>query len=429
MKKKVTLLEEGIQSPGATEPEASLAWCDVFKTSCSGIFSRELFPTCSSFITFVSYMALSINQGLMVKGSQDDKNKYSYSTIAAVLMTEILKLLTSFIIYFYKDIVRIFMLRQEIENLFFSAVVMFGHCGMTSAKAAEVSQNLKSHVKCVSANDLSSISLAVLFSVLLLYFVPAFLYCLYNNLAFTNLGKFDPTTYFLLLQLRVVVTGVCFQVLFKKTLTFRQWISLLILTLGCIVKNVGVTRAQNAATDSSSSLAETILADIIVAIFSVNIIYILLQVFSSCFAGVFNEYLLKDYGAKTPLMVQNLYMYFNSIICNLFLVYLDQTVIQIQDSSLNWKNLFNPKVLLIIANNAAIGIVTSFFLHQLNSILKAFASALELVFTAVLTWIIFGIPIDGYTITALVIVIYASLLYSQSPVVNVARTGSSRISK
>lgn len=49
--------------------------------------------------------------------------------------------------------------------------------------------------------------------VLALYFVPAFLYCLYNNLAFVNLSTFDPTTYYLLLQLRVVITGVLFQVI------------------------------------------------------------------------------------------------------------------------------------------------------------------------------------------------------------------------
>ena len=47
-----------------------------------------------------------------------------------------------------------------------------------------------------------------------LYFVPSFLYCLYNNLAFVNLSAYDPTTYFLLLQFRVVVTGVIFQVIF-----------------------------------------------------------------------------------------------------------------------------------------------------------------------------------------------------------------------
>lgn len=47
---------------------------------------------------------------------------------------------------------------------------------------------------------------------LALYFIPALLYCLYNNLAFANLATFDPTTYYLLLQLRVVITGVLFQV-------------------------------------------------------------------------------------------------------------------------------------------------------------------------------------------------------------------------
>ena len=48
--------------------------------------------------------------------------------------------------------------------------------------------------------------------VLVLYIVPAFLYCLYNNLTFVNLEAYDPTSYYLLLQFRVVVTGVIFQV-------------------------------------------------------------------------------------------------------------------------------------------------------------------------------------------------------------------------
>lgn len=48
--------------------------------------------------------------------------------------------------------------------------------------------------------------------VMMLYFVPAFLYCLYNNLTFINLSTFDPTSYYLLLQFRVVVTGILFQV-------------------------------------------------------------------------------------------------------------------------------------------------------------------------------------------------------------------------
>lgn len=65
-----------------------------------------------------------------------------------------------------------------------------------------------------SSGKLSALSRDVLKNkhLCLLYFVPAFLYCLYNNLAFVNLSKFDPTTYYLLLQLRVVITGILFQV-------------------------------------------------------------------------------------------------------------------------------------------------------------------------------------------------------------------------
>ncbi|KAK8739051.1 hypothetical protein OTU49_003811 [Cherax quadricarinatus] len=78
-------------------------------------------------------------------------------------------------------------------------------------------------------------------------------------------------------------------------------------------------------------------------------------------------------------------------------------------------------VIAIILNNAAVGIVTSFFLRSLNSILKTFASALELMFTAVLSWIIFGIPIDWWTAAAIALVIYATYMYAQNPVVNRGR--------
>ena len=68
--------------------------------------------------------------------------------------------------------------------------------------------------------------------------VPAILYCFYNNLAFTNLAIFDPTTYFMFMQTRLLLTGVIYQFLFKRKLSGRQWISLLILTLGCMIQKL-----------------------------------------------------------------------------------------------------------------------------------------------------------------------------------------------
>ena len=144
---------------------------------------------------------------------------------------------------------------------------------------------------------------------------------------------------------------------------------------------------------------------------------ILVQVFCSCFAGVYNEYLLKGKGADVPFMVQNVFMYIDSILCNvLALQYTGMLSIAFTKSSLT--SIWQVKVVAIIINNAGIGIVTALFLRSLNSILKTFASALELMFTAILCWIIFGIPVNLFTFIAIAIVSYAIVLYSRNPVDN-----------
>lgn len=73
---------------------------------------------------------------------------------------------------------------------------------------AQLKISLAHHRSILLTTEASALPLTVLG----LYMVPALLYCLYNNLAFVNLAAFDPTTYFMLLQLRVVVTGIVFQV-------------------------------------------------------------------------------------------------------------------------------------------------------------------------------------------------------------------------
>lgn len=114
-------------------------------------------------------------------------------------------------------------------------------------------------------------------------------------------------------------------------------------------------------------------------------------------------------------------MYVDSIICNCFiLAYKGQLSDAFTSTSLS--SIFQVNVVCIIVNNAAIGIVVSLFLRSLNSILKTFASALELMFTAVLCWIIFGIAIDIYTVVAIFIVSAATYLYAQNPVVNKAKS-------
>ena len=198
-----------------------------------------------------------------------------------------------------------------------------------------------------------------------------------------------------------------FQVLFKKNLSRIQWFSLLLLTFGCIVKQLNTDRM------SSMSLS-----------FDINLMLILVQVFCSCFAGVYNEYLLKGKGGDVSFMLQNVFMYTDSIIANIFVLgftgHLGDALTRASISSI-----LQVKVILIIINNAAIGIVTALFLRSLNSILKTFASALELMFTAVLAWFIFGIAVNLFTVIAIVIVSIATLLYAQNPVDNTQKSEGS----
>ena len=52
---------------------------------------------------------------------------------------------------------------------------------------------------------------------LALYLVPATLYCLYNNLSFLSLAYLDPVTYSMFMQIRLLLTGLIYQVSFSST--------------------------------------------------------------------------------------------------------------------------------------------------------------------------------------------------------------------
>lgn len=255
----------------------------------------------------------------------------------------------------------------------------------------------------------------------MLYLVPAALYCLYNNLAFHNLSVFDPTTYYLLLQFRVVITGILFQIIFKKYLSRKQWISLILLTLGCMIKQVNfgdqaISNSSNNNTDEAIITKNTVGFDL-----SINAVFILIQTICSCLAGVYNEYLLKNNGQDINIYIQNVFMYLDSILCNALILLVQGNILSAFTID-NLAEIFRPHVFIIMVNSCAVGIITSFFLKYLNSILKTFASALELLFTAVLCRMFFSIPIYLNTILSIAIVSISVYLYSQSPVVNLPKT-------
>jgi len=204
--------------------------------------------------------------------------------------------------------------------------------------------------------------------------------------------------------------------------------------LGCIIKQFEHSSTSTSIKISNTNSTLSQINDEIIfqnsSLINIHLIWILVQVFCSCFAGVYNEYLLKsDRTIQVDMMLQNAFMYFDSILCNfILLIYFDyqQPTLSAIDKLYNTIELIlsgkEILILLIILNNAAVGIVTSLFLKSMTSILKTFASALELLFTSILAWIIFSIPVSIYTFIAIFIVSTAVYLYSINPVVNLPKT-------
>ncbi|KAJ0175506.1 hypothetical protein K1T71_008665 [Dendrolimus kikuchii] len=319
---------------------------------------HKLFPNKQAFIIFSLYIILFVFQGVFVTASKTVNGDYDYNTTLVVLLSELLKLIASAFLYTYK--------RENKPHLF---------------KAILINYRL-----------------------LLLYFIPSLLYCFYNNLAFINLSHYDPTSYYILLQFRVVLTALLFQILFKKKLTLIQWISLAILTGGCMIKNFD---AGTVNADCEQDMWSQI--------FNMYFLSINFQNFCSCLAGTYNEYLLKTEGSNVDIFLQNVFMYLDSVICNFFILTVTGQLGTMFD---DFTSLYDTFVILIIVNSAVVGIVTSFFLKNLNSILKTYASALELIITAVVCYILFKIVITWFTVISICLVSVAVGLYFKNPVNN-----------
>ena len=102
------------------------------------------------------------------------------------------------------------------------------------------------------------------------------------------------------------------QILFKRSLSSKQWLSLLILTVGCMIHASG--SGSEVTSDSSNNSEEDLVK------FGTGCVFILVQVLCSVVAGVYNEYLIKSDGADIHIMIQNVFMYLDSILCNALLL-------------------------------------------------------------------------------------------------------------
>lgn len=69
------------------------------------------------------------------------------------------------------------------------------------------------------------------------YAVPSFIYAINNNIYYFALHFVTPPVWNVLIQLRVVFTALTYRTLFKRNVTFVQWVALLLLLLAMTLTN------------------------------------------------------------------------------------------------------------------------------------------------------------------------------------------------
>ncbi|CAI5738766.1 unnamed protein product [Hyaloperonospora brassicae] len=313
---------------------------------------------------FVTYMGLWVAYGLLNEMAK--RQSVRFNSASAVVLQSLLKLLLATCMYMTSDT----RVTEPLATRFWSMMAQVReHCNL-----------------------------------LLLYLIPSALYVVYDVLSYVNLRAFDAATYFLLLQFRLVVTGILHQMMFKKRLNRNQWVSLGVTTVGCAIKTLGSPDLLSGSPDQSNDATSPPL---------VAYGLLMVQLLSSTFAGVYNEVLLKK-QASIPVNLQNVFMYIDSIVCTLAMLALGLTGQTAQEAltMANVRVLFSRHVLPMVLIMSCIGVVTSLFLKHLDSIRKAIASALELVFLPLLSAVFFGQAVTLYTAAAVSFVSFGVYMYS-----------------
>lgn len=310
----------------------------------------ELFPTRTSVFVFTFYVSLCSTQYVLVKASQTGRD-YTYNTTSVVFITELCKLLIA------------------------AALCLKAHPVRTL------------------------ISIAVSrWRLLLLYLIPSILYCISNNLVFINLRHFEPTTYNVLQQLKIVLTGLLFQTILKKKLSPKQWFAIILLTAGCVCKQLGATQKTLEGFHELANLQGVLL---------------FVQIGCTALSGVCNESLIKTDTEDLHIMIHNVFIYVDSILCNFAVLACRGSTDDLVDPR-ELSNIFGrPLVLAVVVNGAVGGIMVSLFLKHFDSIVRVFTGSMEMALMAVVCWFTFKTPIDVWTVVAIVVVSIATYLYAK----------------
>uniref|UniRef100_A0A0A9D871 Uncharacterized protein n=1 Tax=Arundo donax TaxID=35708 RepID=A0A0A9D871_ARUDO len=187
---------------------------------------------------------------------------------------------------------------------------------------------------------------------------------------------FNPATVKMLSNLKVLVIAVLLKIIMRRKFSMIQWEALALLLIGISVNQL---RSVPAGIDAFGLPVTTI-----------AYVYTLVFVTVPSLASVYNEYALKS-QFDTSIYLQNLFLYGYGAIFN-FLGILGTVIFQ-GPESFDILRGHSRATMFLICNNAAQGILSSFFFKYADTILKKYSSTVATIFTGLASAAFLGQPL------------------------------------
>lgn len=265
---------------------------------------------------------------------------------------------------------------------------------------------------------------------LLLYIFPASAYAATDALSIYSLRFLDPGTFGIVYHLRIVFTLILYERWIHIRLKLTHWVAMGCILIGCIIKEIPTVLAynRNGAVDTSSWRH----------VWGIFIVLCMAQIVA--FAAVYNEKLLKN---PLSLNVQNIGMYSFGLLTSLVFFWLSNysiapelspppttqltdviltnngttTYVSFEDS---WSVVWSFPVVGAAFLNAIYGLVTSYFVRALNTIVREIASVLQVVGMIVVNSLFVDFHIRFTDLMAMVIMLFSVWVYNRKPLVRCA---------
>ncbi|XP_014679460.1 PREDICTED: UDP-N-acetylglucosamine transporter-like isoform X2 [Priapulus caudatus] len=231
--------------------------------------------------------------------------------------------------------------------------------------------------------------------------IPAGLYTVQNNLLFLALTYLDAATYQVTYQLKILTTAMFSVFMLGKSLNRLKWLALLVLMAGVTLVQWPTDAPANAATTTHATASTRL----------VGLVAVLIACFSSGFAGVYFEKLLKK--STQSIWIRNIQLALFGIIFGFGGVFIyDYQPIQ-QNGFFQG---YNRVTWIVILLQAFGGLVVAAVVKYADNILKGFATSISIIFSTLASYFLLGdFEPAGLFFVGAPLVITATFMYGYTP--------------